>query len=284
MYNLPFWIVTYFQNSANEHGTCLQDDDEYIEYRYIESNVTALNDVDVAELNEMTDSLQILTMMTQNGDGSTLEIVSYTNCSAFYCSYIIGADTGILVFDTTAFELFVTEELREHFDSKIVDVDADSGSSVTFAVASYSEEAMTFEVDNVEEEETRDIAYFVLMGVAGIFVVIGIAALMYEKGVITKKRTVDVSRWASFLALGLQFWDFASDISLCFELWFHDKLWNELLILVSAIGSTAFLVIPYLSNLRIASGIKKYVKHNEAASTWYVSFTQKSLHLKILVF
>ena len=257
------------------------DNDIYIEYRNVESNVTALNEVDTRRLRDYED-LQRLNVIMQYKD--TLSITSYTNCSDFMCSYIIGADTGILVFNEQAFERFVTDKLQEHFQSVLVNANAETGTSViNFTVVAHSAETMTSEVTAMTEEDTqKENAYYVLMSISGVFIVIGFLALLYEKGKITKRRKVDSSRWAAFLGIGLQFWDFASDISLCFELWNVEDLFtgNKMPVFVAAIGSTTFLVVPYLSNLREAAGIKKHIKNNEACSTWYVSVE----NLKIFAF
>jgi len=129
------------------------------------------------------------------------------------------------------------------------------------------------------ESSNQSIAYWVLLGISASFVMVGFAALFYEKGgpKCGLKPKVDNSRWIALITLGLQFWDFTSDISLLFELWGHDDLWNERLLFVAAIGSTAFLIIPFAFNLYRASTVKQLVGSNEAARTWFEN------HLPIFV-
>ena len=120
--------------------------------------------------------------------------------------------------------------------------------------------------------EGTDYALLVLLGISGMFCMVGFGAKIYETGAIPRLiPKVDNSLWTAWLAFGLQFWDFASDISLSIELWSHDDLWNDTMILVAAIGNVAFMVIPYLSNLRIAVMIKGFISKNGTAATWCAS-------------
>ena len=61
---------------------------------------------------------------------------------------------------------------------------------------------------------------------------------------------------------------------MCCELWGHwDDFMDEPIYLVCAIGSTVFLVVPYISNLRAATRIKRIIKENDAAVAWYANHT-----------
>ena len=63
-------------------------------------------------------------------------------------------------------------------------------------------------------------------------------------------------------------------LSLSFEVWATWYLWRSNLILVSAFGSTGFILIPYLFNLYSASTIKGkggVVAKNKAAQIWFTS-------------
>ena len=278
------WIadsVNVFAQNLSDFIEAGLDDDVYIEFRNIEVNVTAMNGVDTAELTKY-EHIQRVAVIKQYGH--SLNMTSYTNCSVFYCSYIIGADTGVLTFNESEFEHFVTIKLREYFNAMVHGMNVDSGSAVECTVKMISEEASTFEVVEVAtpSETEREYAYYVLVVITAMISMVGIAALAYEKGVIPKvQRKVDTSRWTAFLALGLQFGDFASDISLCFELWSIPDLLDpdKRLVFVSAVGSAVFLVVPYVSNLRIAASIKNFVNQNQAASTWFVTlFFTFSVH------
>merc|ERR1719334_531178 len=90
----------------------------------------------------------------------------------------------------------------------------------------------------VEESTTKRIVYTILLGISASIASVGIAAVIFEKAgrFVGLKPKIDASRWTALITLALQFWDFASDISLSFELWEHEDLWNERLILIGAIG------------------------------------------------
>ena len=235
------------------------DDDELIQFKDIEVNVTELNGEDTKH------SMTVLDLIT---DQNMLNVTSFTNCTVAFCTYIIGK--GTRSFNESAFEQFVSSELQQYFS---VNVNAaGTVSDIGFTVLQRSESALSFEVMPTATEETKEDVYWILMSISGMFCFAGFVALCYEKGAIPiLKRKVDTSKWLSFFALGLQFWDFASDISLCYELWFLDNLYRERVLFVCAVGSSAFLVIPYLANLRIAARVKQYVVQNEAASTWFVT-------------
>ena len=62
-------------------------------------------------------------------------------------------------------------------------------------------------------------------------------------------------------------WDFYSDINLSIEIW-NDEI-GDILILISAVGSTMFVLIPYFANLVWATRIKNLIRGNEAAKAWF---------------
>ena len=249
------------------------DDDDIVEFRYIDVNVTAVNEEHISVL-EQKEPAQILLKIQENDH---LSLSSTTICPFWACDYIIGTEVSGMEFDISSCEQFVTQKMRNYFDSELFGVDADGETSaVTVMIADYSELAMELYPEIISDED-EPYVYYGLVSISGTVALVGVLALLYEKGIIfCVKRKVDTSRWTAFIILGLQFWDFASDVLLSFELWFHDDLTNDdnrgRLILVAAIGTTTFIVIPYASNLWIAAHIRRYIKNNEAALTWYVSF------------
>merc|ERR550539_1429288 len=99
-----------------------------------------------------------------------------------------------------------------------------------------------------ESEDEKEIVYFVLMAVCGVIAIIGVLSLLYAWGfMVCLPQWVDVCLWTAWIGLALQLWDFASDISLCHELWTHDKIYKSSmegrLILTSAIGCTLFIIV-----------------------------------------
>ena len=93
---------------------------------------------------------------------------------------------------------------------------------------------------------------------------------------------VDDGKWTSVIIFGLQFWDFASDVNLCLDIWITEDISGQfsdtneersrenVIILIVAFGSAVFVLVPYIANLIIAVRIKNYIKTNEAAKAWYV--------------
>ena len=271
------WIADSLNHFANNLSRIIEaalDDDDDIEFRNIDVNVTEINDITIDKLTEYERIQRVNEMASGN-----LTVKSYTNCSnEVYCNYIVGADTGVTIFafsfNESRFEDFATNQLRKYLDSMALGVDAAliTPSSIQFSITDHSAEAVSLEVIGVTTEDT-DYVFLVLLGISGMFCVVGLCAKICETGAIPKLTPkVDHSLWTAWFAFGLQFWDFASDISLSFELWTHDDLWNERMILVAAIGTVAFTVIPYLCNLRIAVMIKGFISKNGTASTWCVWF------------
>ena len=64
--------------------------------------------------------------------------------------------------------------------------------------------------------------------------------------------------------------DFASDLNLTYEITTRDDVKSDPVILIIAVGSIFFIAVPYLTNLVIAAKIKKVIKNNEAAKSWFV--------------
>ena len=114
------WIsdsLIHFVNNLSRIIERALDDDNYIEFRNIEVNVTEINDISVDKLTEYAKIQRESVMATGN-----LTVTSYTNCSSeVYCNYIVGADTGVTFiafsYDESRFEDFATNELREYMDS-----------------------------------------------------------------------------------------------------------------------------------------------------------------------
>ena len=224
--------------------------------------------------------------MVENGDFITLE--SYTFCSSSNCDVISGSSA--VQFEEFVFTDFVTARFALYFDrelesesDKVNETSSDSEDGSRRRLS--DETALNFTIIGIGETTelypstamATEYIYYVLTGISGMFVFGGMMAFLYEKGVIPMIRPkVDISLWSACCAMGLQFWDFASDISLSFEIWGKcdlnvlemDLLGDELYLFIIAVGSTAFIVIPYFSNLYIAGNIKKMVHNNEAASTW----------------
>ena len=177
------------------------------------------------------------------------------------------------LFDDAVFSAFMTAQFEVYFGRNSDSVDAQSRrlsatSNLSFSIIVVGESMELYP----SSSSNKEFIYIILLCVSGVMALVGVAALIYEKSEkIGLKPKVDFSLWAAWLGLAVQFWDFASDISLAFEIWAHDELMERTLILICAIGCTAFIVIPYAFNLYVAAHIKRYVKKNDAAATWCVA-------------
>ena len=67
--------------------------------------------------------------------------------------------------------------------------------------------------------------------------------------------------------------DFYSDIVLAFEIMSNELLFEKLFLFIAGFGSMAFVIIPYATNIIIASRIKNIIKNNPAAKGWFNYFT-----------
>ena len=93
--------------------------------------------------------------------------------------------------------------------------------------------------------------------------------------------TVDDGLWVAVVSFALQFWDFFSDINLTVEMWGRSDI-GEVVILICAIGSTMFILIPYVANLVYATRIKNIIRGNEAAKSWFMARSRVFTFLVVL--
>ena len=245
------------------------DNDQFLEFHEISVNISSLNGYELSMLESGDDDVNL--RVIENGDFITIH--SFALCRESHCAVISGQSAA--QFDNAVFSVFVTAQFMDYFgrNQMVTDLSRRLGteSNLNFTVLSVGESMVRF--PDPDPVTSSDYIYFGLSAVSGMIGMVGAAAFVYEKGFIPKiTRKVDQSLWSAWLGMALQFWDFASDISLSHELWTHEHLWDaqRRLILICAIGSTAFIVIPYLSNLYIAGNIKRMIRHNDTALTWSV--------------
>ena len=60
----------------------------------------------------------------------------------------------------------------------------------------------------------------------------------------------------------------ASDVPLNFDMWARATVSSERLLFWSALGSSVFVVLPFIANLWVAARIKCIVRPNDASSAW----------------
>ena len=142
----------------------------------------------------------------------------------------------------------------------------------------YVEDADNLEISckNCAENTSPDYVLYVLVAFLSILIIISILALLFNYGKFPKLpgfNYVDNASWTALIIFGLQCWDFYSDIILSIEILNNEQLFDELFMFIAGFGSLTFTVIPYITNLIIASRIKNVIKHNPAAKGWFNYFT-----------
>ena len=126
------------------------DDDDLIQFKDIEVNVTKLNDKDINK-----DSITTLDLNTHQ---NMLNVTSYTNCTVAFCSYIIGKGTSI--FNQSLFEDFVSVKLRNYFTDNVNA--AGTASDIGFSVIWRSPSALSFQ--SLVQVEEVDVVPIIIGG------------------------------------------------------------------------------------------------------------------------
>ena len=149
-----------------------------------------------------------------------------------------------------------------------------------YIVTSESEQPLSFSVLDLSDamalfpsEDSPNTIFLVLLGICAAMVGVAVCACVSNKiGCRDSVHcSVDEARWASLIAFALQFWDFASDVTLTFSIWRRADVFASKLIFACAVGTSAFVALPYAANLRMASRIKGIagIRGNESARTWF---------------
>lgn len=180
------------------------------------------------------------------------------------CDYI-AADDQFNDKKEESFRLFVESEMQNQY-----------GSGLSFTVNSLSG---PYELNPSPTE--IDYVFYTLLGVVGLMVIVAGFALMFNEGllpVFPPCHTVDSGKWSAILSFATQFYDLSSDAVFTVDVW---TTWSALSsgstqqkqkVLISAIGSTSFLVIPYFVNLYSATRVKRkggVIARNNAVQTWF---------------
>ena len=152
----------------------------------------------------------------------------------------------------------------------------------------------TFELDPQDTQaSTIDFLMVGFFACLGVSIVMSLAACLFNKAVIPAtpgcftvclstryndvhcpsctctNNQVDNAKWTVFIVFFLQAWDFFSDIALSVQIWSSEQLNHDVRVFAAAVGSIVFVVVPYASNLLVASRLKGRLKHNEAAKAYF---------------
>ena len=235
---------------------------DYFEFYVI---IFGINGMSIDELRGKQYLFSVLLDFKNNGG---LQLNSSIRCENSICNRIL------VKYNEDEFEQTVSTFLSEYFIRNTVnqmtvnaDIENQSASTVQFFVDSMSNEPLELYPEPVESTP------YVTYGLLSITVVIaltGIFGLVYNKKADKLSKlpgcnVVDDGKWIAIIVFALQFWDFGSDVNLASEIVTRDDLNDDPVIFIIAIGAVFFTAVPYISNLVIATRIKKIIKHNEAA-------------------
>eukprot|EP01083_Nonionella_stella_P080655 221716_1 len=190
-----------------------------------------------------------------------LELLVNTECTEFACASIKEQSRP-----TNDFDDDVSDQLRAYYN-------------ISLELRTKNADSLEI-VDKNAEVEPTDWVLYGISTICGFLMIIGFCALLFNK-ISPKKRCrclpgfeiVDDAKWTAVWIFALQFWDFYSDINLSVEIWNTDKDFlaseKKLLLLISAFGSTFFVLIPYIANLVVAARIKHVVRKNPMAKGYF---------------
>eukprot|EP01083_Nonionella_stella_P080654 221711_1 len=189
-----------------------------------------------------------------------LELLVNTECTEFACASIKEQSRP-----TNDFDDDVSDQLRAYYN-------------ISLELRTKNADSLEI-VDKNAEVEPTDWVLYGISTICGFLMIIGFCALLFNK-ISPKKRCrclpgfeiVDDAKWTAVWIFALQFWDFYSDINLSVEIWNTDKDFyagENLLLLISAFGSTFFVITPYIANLVVAARIKLWIRNNSMAKSYF---------------
>eukprot|EP01083_Nonionella_stella_P105087 302087_1 len=184
-----------------------------------------------------------------------LNLQSSVQCTEFGCASIIKQSQI-----ENDFAASVQYILRQHFDND----------ELLFSVGQSLK--IIDKNEHAPEDHTKLYIFYGMSSIVCILVLIAIFAFLFNIGMFPQLPgffVVDDAQWTALLIFSLQFWDFYSDVNLAGEIWNHDARGDNMLLLVSAIGATFFVIVPYIANLVIAANIKHIIRKNQAAKSWF---------------
>ena len=258
-------------------------DNQDIDLNYFEFSVKIL-DINTKTIKELSETNNLYGLMAYWAGDQGLKLQSNIECERSICGRILK------LFRQQQFEQTVTFILTQYFESYISNqistdaVDDQDSLHLTFSVDSMGAEVMTL---YQEIESNTPYIFYGLLGITGLITLIGVFAVIYNKNSETLSKlpgfnVVDDGKWAAIVVLALQFWDFTSDLNLAYEIATRDDVIEDPIITVIAIGSVLFILLPYIANLWIAARIKKIIKGNETAKSWFQEFTSVFTLLVVL--
>eukprot|EP01084_Bolivina_argentea_P122691 217412_1 len=239
----------------------------FISYQHFLVTILNIDNTTINEINRAT-----LDKWTTN----TLRINTKIECNendagVNYCAAIQQQSQKTQHFDDD-----MTNILRKHFND----------SELIFSVQHPEQLSPNCKHCHVKDKSI-DYVFWGLASIVGFLCILSIFAFLFNIRMFPKLpgfHYVDNAKWIVLLIFALQIWDFFSDLNLTATIWSRSDIWDDLLILICAIGSAFFVIMPYALNLIMSSRIKDIIRRNasgnEQAKTY---FDHKSAIFVILV-
>eukprot|EP01083_Nonionella_stella_P137001 416977_1 len=224
-------------------------DDDPISYDALLIDIERIQNNKISKINDKT--------LTQWTDLDSLQLQTHIECNEWSCASI--KEQSKL---ENNFANSVSITLQTYFNNTNIEFKVHGDASLLNIVPKYASNA----------SKPVDYVLYGISSVCGLFGCIGVLAFLFNKGKIPTfpgANIVDDGQAGAVFIFTLQFWDFYSDINLSVEIWNHPQLNSNMTLLISAIGSTFFLLVPYVANLLMASKIKQIISNNHAAKGYF---------------
>eukprot|EP01083_Nonionella_stella_P109859 320879_1 len=169
----------------------------------------------------------------------SLELQTLIECNDFECRSIREQSKDVDTNGLIGFAQSVTDTLKTYFGNEHMEFTVKGDVDALEIVSKYASDKTN--------STSADYVLYGIISICGLLGLIGILAFLFNKGHIPRfsgSNVVDNGKFAAVFVFTLQLWDFYSDVNLSVEIWNHPELSR---MLVSAIGSTFFVVVPYVA-------------------------------------
>ena len=235
-------VTNHFEITL-KHAYFEQDFTEYQEYLL---NIEKIDDTNTDKVDRG------MAVKWNNYDSLIFE--TRIECDEYICPLLIRRS------ENDGFITSTQENLRTYFQNSNLEFHAEDSSS------------LTIQCKDCEKHEQFNYVLVIIASIIGLFIIAAILAFLFNKGKFPKLpgfNIVDNARWTALISFGLQIGDFFSDLNLTIELWTREDTFNDYMILGLAAGTSFFLLLPYVTNIIIASKIKNIIRNNQAAKGWF---------------
>jgi len=236
----------------------VEQNDIVIRYRDFWVQIESVNDYPMATMATMA-SIDQQTALLDATD--TLRLPSKIHCNELECTRLVSER------DDEALSIFMTAELRSYFGNASA-----ASETVTFRVQSMHMDILST-LPLSDDSDQTNVLFYITLGLVVCIILCAVYALCFNHGVCLRCpivpgfgcQTVDDGNFRALIVFALHLFDFLSDINLAGEMWLNPEIAVNKLLLIVAIASAVFIVVPYCVNLYHASKMKQYVEGNECA-------------------